>query len=123
MLYKCANPNCSQPFRRLDQGRSFQEETEYPPPSTGERSQSLRAGHPVRRVDRYWLCDDCASFLTLSFEKGQGVVTVPLDSARKNIAREGPGLRSVQRGKALPPHQQLRELALAADKTIAGVMA
>lgn len=107
MLYKCANPNCSNPFRRLDQGRLFQVETEYPSASTETRSYRPRASHPVRRVDRYWLCEQCASFLTITCEKGRGVVTVPLQSARKTLA----------------PSVHLRELAPVTRKTLAGVTA
>ena len=39
-------------------------------------------------MEHFWLCDRCASVLTLSFERGQGMVTVPLhdDTARRLVA-------------------------------------
>ena len=76
MLHKCANSSCSHLFRRLDQGKLFQVETEYL--SAFRINGPLRRHQPVRRVEHYWLCDECSSVFTLSFEKGCGVVTVPI---------------------------------------------
>jgi hypothetical protein len=79
MLYKCANPVCSKPFRRLDQGKLFQVETEYFPASEARQSLPTRRGRMLRHhVERYWLCDECASGLTLAFEQGRGIATMPL---------------------------------------------
>jgi hypothetical protein len=35
-------------------------------------------GRLFRHVEHYWLCDSCASVLTLSFEQERGVVAVPM---------------------------------------------
>src|SRR5690348_4075613 len=88
MLHKCANPACSNPFRRLSEGKLFQVETEYLAPS--ERNLSGRPSRNPRRVEHYWLCNQCSSFLTLTFEKG-GMITVPLPDlgARKTVAVVG----------------------------------
>lgn len=72
MLHKCANPNCSKPFLRLDRGKLFQVETERLPPVHSSRRKLLR------QIERYWLCDECAQLLTLTFEKGRGVTIMPL---------------------------------------------
>jgi hypothetical protein len=77
MLYKCANESCNTPFRRLREGKLFQVETEYstgrgPSTSTGRRAR------PARRLEHYWLCDACSPFVTLTFDQGRGVITVPL---------------------------------------------
>jgi len=81
MLHKCANPACSIRFRNLGQGRLFQIESEYT-----EAPASTRRSRLLRRVERYWLCDQCASTLTLSFDQSHGVVTVPLpDTVRQRI--------------------------------------
>ena|SRR5882672_1766421 len=85
MLHKCVNPTCSRPFRRLEEGKLFQVETEDCVPSALPRSRSLRASRPFRRVERYWLCDACASSLTLTFERGHGVVLVPLPQAEAAV--------------------------------------
>jgi hypothetical protein len=77
MLYKCANESCNTPFRRLREGELFKVETEY----FGRRGSSTIAGRkaiPTRRIEHYWLCDACSPFVTLTFDQGRGVITVPL---------------------------------------------
>ena len=84
MLYKCANPACSRPFRRLDEGKLFQVETEYFPASESRQALPSKRGRMLRHhVERYWLCDDCCSTLTLTFEQGRGIATIPLPSQVK----------------------------------------
>jgi hypothetical protein len=65
----------------MDQGKLFQVETEYL--SAFRVNGPPRRNQPIRRVERYWLCDDCSSVLTLTFEKGCGVVTVPIPHAQQ----------------------------------------
>jgi hypothetical protein len=93
MLSHCANPQCSKPFLRLGQGRLFLVETECvaklgeltAPPSPYARRQP-------RRVERYWLCDQCAQLWTLVHDPHQGIVLLPLPqaavSARPAIGQE-----------------------------------
>lgn len=76
MLYKCANEACAVPFRRLREGKLFQVETEYFH-ADGEDSPKTHS-RPWRRIEHYWLCDSCSSFVTLTFDRERGVVTVPL---------------------------------------------
>jgi hypothetical protein len=78
MLHKCANPACSRPFRHLEEGKLFQVEMEYFQVSSSPALVRPRRPKKLRQIDRYWLCDECCSHLTLAFEKGRGVVTVPL---------------------------------------------
>ncbi len=79
MLYKCANPACEQPFRHLDEGKLFQVETEYFPASETRQPSLSRRGRMLRHhIERYWLCDSCSSTLTLAFEQGRGISTIPL---------------------------------------------
>ena len=77
MLYKCANESCNTPFRRLREGKLFQVETEYFA-GRGPSTHNARKTRPTRRVEHYWLCDACSPFVTLTFDQGRGVVTVPL---------------------------------------------
>jgi hypothetical protein len=85
VLHKCANPACHTPFRKLSQGKLFLVETE-PPQGLDLRRANWR-GKSSHRVEYYWLCDQCAFALTLSYEKGRGVVTVPRpDFAKKRPA-------------------------------------
>jgi hypothetical protein len=84
MLHKCANSTCLNLFRRLHEGKLFQVETEYLP--AVRAVASWQRNPPVRKVERYWLCDRCATQMTLSFEKG-GVITVPLAGERRSSVR------------------------------------
>jgi hypothetical protein len=101
LLHKCANPACHNPFRKLSQGKLFLVETE-PLEASGLRRISWR-GKSSHRVEYYWLCDQCAFVLTLSYERDRGVVTVPRpDLAKKRTASVGhapeiPGGESSQR--------------------------
>ncbi len=79
MLYKCANPACARPFRRLDEGKLFQVETEFFPASESRQALPSRRGRMLRHhIERYWLCDECCLTLTLTFEQGRGISTIPL---------------------------------------------
>ncbi len=76
MLKKCANPLCPNAFRVLSQGKLFQMEVDDFVACANRKNRS------PRRVERYWLCDRCCSSLTLIFETGRGMVTVPLPSPK-----------------------------------------
>lgn len=76
MLHKCANPTCTNAFRRITEGKLYYVETEYfDSPSRASRGGRKR---PVRRVEHYWMCDQCSSFLSLAFDQSRGVITMPL---------------------------------------------
>jgi hypothetical protein len=85
MLHKCANPNCVNPFRKLSEGKLFLVETEGVSLSNpGGRRWDEGIQH---RIEHFWLCGECASVLTLAFDKGKGLRTVPLpQTARKKPA-------------------------------------
>ena len=74
MVSKCANPDCSTPFRNLRTGKLIR--VECVPATTVVRTQ-LEFGEPlpVRRAEFFWLCDDCSS-RGLAFQK-DGSITVP----------------------------------------------
>ena len=88
MLNKCANPACAAPFRKLSQGKLFLVETE---PLAGPALKRARwKGQSSHHIEHYWLCDQCAFTLTLSYEKGRGMVAVPRpDAAKKRAAAAG----------------------------------
>lgn len=75
MLAKCANPACSIPFRRLSEGKLFQVETAGSP---SEGIYDVRKGKPPHRIEHFWLCNQCAVLVTLTFDARVGIVTVPL---------------------------------------------
>ncbi len=95
MLHKCANPGCAIRFRQLRRGKLFQIESEYMETSDlGPRPASARKPRTLHRVERYWLCDECAARMTLTFDQTHGVTTVPLP----------------EHGERLLTSMQLREL-------------
>jgi len=80
VLHKCANPACLNSFRKLNQGKLFLVEANA---LDGASPEAWR-GRPSRRIEHYWLCDQCAPVLTLSYERGRGIVAVPItESVRK----------------------------------------
>ena len=48
----------------------------------------LRKARPARRIEHYWLCDACSPFVTLTFDRQRGVITVPLP--------DGSGMKTVK---------------------------
>ena len=92
MLSHCANSRCSKPFLRLGEGKLFVVEAEGTARS-GEPTVpfSPYARRPPRRVERYWLCDQCAHSSTLVYERQQGIALVPLPMALRStsVAVEG----------------------------------
>ncbi len=78
MLSKCANPACSEPFIYLRDGRLFQIDTETGPQLVTERKSP-------HRIEYFWLCGQCALNMTLAFQRGKGVVMVPLQ--RESLRR------------------------------------
>jgi hypothetical protein len=68
MLSKCANPPCSASFRYFRQGKLFRVET--------EASGMVPTAKAPGRSEFFWLCDDCASHLTLEYDRQMSVVVV-----------------------------------------------
>ena len=81
MLSKCANPKCAAPFLYLRDGKLFQIDTAAGP-------QAVSDAKTPHRVEYFWLCAQCASSMALAFERGKGVVMVPLqrETARNAAA-------------------------------------
>ena len=80
MLSKCANPCCSNAFHYLRDGRLFQMETGVGGPApVGEKK-------PTHKIEYFWLCSACCGDLTLTYERGKGVTTVPLRQVRTAAA-------------------------------------
>jgi hypothetical protein len=79
MLSHCANLQCSKPFLRLREGRLFLVETSV----MAERTDlNGRAGASQRktpkRVEYFWLCDECAPRWTLVQDGGREIALVPV---------------------------------------------
>ena len=76
MLSRCANPQCSKPFLRLGQGRLFLVETGSNRDAPTPRPSAMRLR--PSRVERYWLCDQCAPLWTLVQGRNQGITLAML---------------------------------------------
>jgi hypothetical protein len=73
MLSRCANAQCSKPFLKLREGKLFLVETErLTKPGESAVPPFVRARQQQRRVEHYWLCDDCAKHWTLVYERERG---------------------------------------------------
>ncbi len=77
MLSHCANSQCLKPFLRLREGRLFLVETQNVT-KKGGTPPIPRDRKPPQRVERFWLCDRCASVWTLIQNGTQGIALVPL---------------------------------------------
>ena len=72
MVSNCANSHCQAPFRYLNSGRLFQFEFH---PRSEDQPSALR-----HRIERFWLCPNCASHLTVTFD-GTHARTAPRNRA------------------------------------------
>jgi hypothetical protein len=107
MLAKCANPACSTSFRRLNEGKLFQVESQLTPNDANTRA--LRREGAARRIEHFWLCSECCRFVTLAVNENTGVITVPLPESEliKTVRVIDPGRK--------PPLPEIRPEA--SDRT------
>jgi len=73
MIVQCANPACAAPLRYLFGGRLFQFGVRA---HDAERTAHLSSR--TRQVAHFWLCGQCSSTLSLTFDLREGVKLVPL---------------------------------------------
>jgi hypothetical protein len=78
MLSKCANPDCNTPFHYLREGRLYQIDI-----ASDERDTAASFAEPKRphKVEFFWLCGQCAQSMTLTYQRGKGVVAAPMATA------------------------------------------
>jgi len=82
MISKCANPECSAPFRYLRDGKLFRVDL--------DQLASLPTAHSDsekwHRLEHFWLCGRCAATMTLVAEKGRGVLALPLSQVLRKAS-------------------------------------
>jgi len=79
MLHKCANPPCTNLFRKMSEGRLFQ----FSRPAVQVASRKQSSG---RMLEYFWLCDRCLSTMTIVFDPVSGVHAVsPAAHAAKSF--------------------------------------
>jgi hypothetical protein len=77
MLSKCTNSSCSNSFLYLHDGKLFRMDVIV-------ENEALRpeGKKHSRRIEYFWLCNECAASMTLSYRDGSGVVAIPLKRSR-----------------------------------------
>jgi hypothetical protein len=75
MLSKCANPGCRATFLYLHQGKLFRFDTSI---ETLARTPVSEMARSSRRVEFFWLCEECAQDMTLTYNRETGIKIVPL---------------------------------------------
>jgi len=68
MLSKCANPECSTRFLYMRGGKLFRWDR-----LQGVKDSGVAPRKESRGVEFFWLCDQCASRMTVVFRKGVGI--------------------------------------------------
>lgn len=87
MLSQCANSNCCKPFLRLREGKLFLVETDrVMKPGEAVAPPFIRARQQQRRVEHFWLCDECAVQWTLIYDRERGVALAPLRKPTGSIS-------------------------------------
>jgi hypothetical protein len=80
MLSKCANPECGASFQYLGQGKLYEIRPE--PQLTGH--QFFIPKKAAGRSERFWLCTNCASVMTLAVDASRKVILLPLPPKAKH---------------------------------------
>ncbi len=83
MLSKCANPGCAARFRYLHEGRLFRMAvagavTDHSTFGTDPGITDPGMKRDSHRIEFFWLCEECAPEMTLTFKPGVGVTTEPV---------------------------------------------
>lgn len=95
MLAKCVNPSCSSSFKHLREGRLLRVEKttaiERQPPEGRKPAASARS------TEFYWLCGLCSPTFNLAFDRGSGIVLIPL---ARPVAYSPPSPTHARRGPA-----------------------
>lgn len=73
MVSKCANPACGVPFRYLHTGQLFRVETAAGFERRRSMGRDAADAKPLRRLEFFWLCENCARGMTVMFDKDVGV--------------------------------------------------
>lgn len=74
MLTKCANPSCEQEFQYDCGGELFL----FEPESVLHDGKLQKQTYPT---EYFWLCQQCASMMTIISDSGATAVVIPLGSA------------------------------------------
>jgi hypothetical protein len=82
MVSKCANPVCSASFRYLHEGKLFRMIVAADGAGHSNHSADSEMRKVSGHIEFFWLCEECAPEMTLTFKPGLGVTTQPLVRVR-----------------------------------------
>jgi len=82
MLAKCANPSCFRSFLNLREGRLFRLEAD---PAFSLSDNPTVSGSNI--VEYFWLCDACATSMTLRLDEKGTVAVEPLSDRARDHPR------------------------------------
>jgi hypothetical protein len=71
VLFKCANPNCSNTFRYLHEGKLYLVNS---CPAKAKRNGSSR--HESRPPEYAWLCSSCCRHMSIRYDEELGAMAV-----------------------------------------------
>src|SRR6202048_1869116 len=86
MVSKCANPDCSAPFRYFHTGKLFRADTAFGFDRRRPMGRDAQQRKAPRRLGVFWLCEDCSGKMTLAFDSESGVTVRPNECARSAAA-------------------------------------
>lgn len=96
MFIRCANSKCHLPRKSFSEGRLFQFEIVAISVAASDESSEPFDEKPERNIAHFWLCQNCASKMSLELDPQQGLRLIPL----KDKDNEGQAAR--QCGQATP---------------------
>ena len=90
MFILCANPNCQISRKSYCEGRLFQFEIVAISVAASDETCEPFDEKPERKISHFWLCESCASNMSLELDPKQGLRLVPLrDNERRPLPPSG----------------------------------
>lgn len=86
VLSKCANPDCVATFRYLHAGKLFRLETYSGLDRRRTMGPDVGQKKCMRRIEFFWLCDQCSRKMTVEFADEIGVSVRPRTEANAAAA-------------------------------------
>jgi hypothetical protein len=87
MVKTCANPVCAARFRYWRGGRLFRCDVKAPSEPCRDVPDQICQLKPIRSSVFFWLCENCCSTMTLSFDPHTGLAIVPIRSTKRRDNR------------------------------------
>jgi hypothetical protein len=78
MISKCANPGCSVQFHSLEGGHLYRFKVETPQSHCAEVPNSICELESERAKVYFWMCSQCSSKFSLSFDSKHGLQLIAL---------------------------------------------